>query len=286
MNAQRALFAVLTLLITAMACVVPGLPIASQTEPTADTRLEIMVAETVSAALQQTQQAVPAPTMARVSTSTPQPTTIPPSPTPDMDDSGSAINRLEDNSAQFIDMKVGYEIIIPVGWLPIRINSQEYLDAWLLPELSNPAMQRSLGSIERMNPDEVRLFVLDIQEGHTEIDFVTNINFFWDQNNNISFENDEDLKAIAAALPESFFGLEVTAAELSATATGIPAGLITSKTMITTPDGVKVEMFQKQVFVNSKIGMLIITLSTTEELKQAILPQFDGIIAALKVSNQ
>lgn len=286
MNTRRALFAALILLTTILACVVPGLPAASQPAPTADTRLEIMVAETVSAALEQTQQAASAPTLPPLSTPTFAPTPAPTaSPTSDADDSGSTINRLEDGTAQFIDLRAGYEISMPAGWLPIRINSQEYLDAWLLPELANPSMQRSLSSIGNMNPDELRLFVLDIQEGHAEIDFVTNVNVYWDQTNEMSLENDEDLKTEAAALPKALADLEVLSSELSETTRGIPVGVITSKAPITTLDGVAVELFQKQVFVKTDVGTLIITLSTTEELKQVVLPQFDAMIETLKVAN-
>jgi hypothetical protein len=280
MNTRRALLAALMLLATVLACAVPGLPTASQTAPTADTRLERMVAETVSAALAETQQALPMPTTAEViSTPTFEPTPVPTaSLVPDVDDSGSSINRFEDNSSKFTDMRAGYEISLLEGWLPIRINSQEYLDAWLLPELSNPAMQRSLSSIEKLNPDELRLFVLDVQEGHAEIDFITNINFYWNQLSDMSLETDEDLKAEAAALPSVLSGLEVTSTEISTTAREIPVGVITSKAPITTVSGVNVELFQKQVFIKTNVGVLVVTLSTTEELKQTVLPQFDAMI--------
>ena len=285
MNTRRALLAALILLTTILACVVPGLLAASQPAPTVDTRLEIMVAETVSAALEQTQQAVPSPTLVPASTSTPRPR-ITPSPTPDADDSGSTLNKLEDGSAHFTDTRAGYEVTVSTGWLPVRINSPEYLEAWLLPELTNPSMQRSLSSIEKLNPDEIRLFILDTQEGHADIDFVTNISIYWNQVNEISLENDEDLKAQAATLPEALSGLEVTLTEISATASGVPIGVITSKTPITTLDGVSVEMFQKQVFIKINVGTLIVTLTSTEELKQTVLPQFDAMIETFVQANQ
>lgn len=185
----------------------------------------------------------------------------------------------------FTDTKAGYEVTVSTGWLPVRINSQEYLEAWLLPELTNPSMQRSLSSIENLNPDEIRLFVLDTQEGHAEIDFVTNISIYWDQKNETSLENDEDLKAQAEALLGALAGLEVTLTEISTTANGVPIGVITSKTPITTLDGVSVEMFQKQVFIDINVGTLIVTLTTTEELRQTVLPQFDAMIETLKIEE-
>ena len=282
MNIRRAMLAALTVLTAVLACVVPGLPSASQPAPTVDTRLEIMVAETVSAALAQTQQSVPTPTLPPTSTSTPTATV---SPTPETNSSASSLTKLDDGSTYFADSLVEFEITIPAGWLAVRINQQEYLDAWLLPELANPALQRSLGSIENLDPTELRLFVLDIQEGHTEIDFVTNINFYWDKSSDLSLENDEDLKAEAATLPQALPGLEVTATEISATSLGIPVGSVTSKTPVTTLGGVNLEIFQKQVFVKVGEGVLIITLSTTEELKQATLSQFDAAIDTMAVGK-
>lgn len=282
MNIRRAMLAALTVLTAVLACVVPGLPSASQPAPTVDTRLEIMVAETVSAALAQTQQSVPTPTLPPTSTSTPTATV---SPTPETNSSASSLTKLDDGSTYFADSLVEFEITIPAGWLAVRINQQEYLDAWLLPELANPALQRSLGSIENLDPTELRLFVLDIQEGHTEIDFVTNMNFYWDKSSDLSLENDEDLKAEAATLPQALPGLEVTATEISATSLGIPVGSITSKTPVTTLGGVNLEIFQKQVFVKVGEGVLIITLSTTEELKQATLSQFDAAIDTMAVGK-
>ncbi len=282
MNTRRALFVAMILLMTILACAVPALPAASQPAPTPDTRLDIMVAETVSAALEQTQQAVSTPTIAPTFTSTPRATA---SPTPKIDESGSALNKLEDGTAQFTDTKAGYEVTVPTGWLPVRINGQEYLDAWLLPELTNPAMQRSLSSIENLDPNKLRLFALDIQDGHAEVDFVTNINFYWDETNEMSLENDEGLKAEAAALPKALSGLEVLTTELSKTSSGIPIGTITAKAPITTLDGVSIEIFQKQVFIETKVGLLVITLSTIEELKQTVLPQYDAMIETLAVEK-
>ena len=62
MKQHRGVFIAVLLGMTALACAIPGLPPASSIPPTPDTRLEQMVAETVSAALVLTQQAVPTPT--------------------------------------------------------------------------------------------------------------------------------------------------------------------------------------------------------------------------------
>jgi hypothetical protein len=286
MNTRRALLAALILLTTILACAVPGLPAASPPAPiasplgTPDTRLDIMVAETVSAAIAQTQQAVPTPTLPP--TATLEPTA---SPTPEADTSGSALTEMEDGSTLFSDFNAGYEVNVPAGWLAVRINQQEYLDAWLLSEFSNPAMQRSLSSIEKLNPNELRLYAVDLQADHARTGFVTNINFIWYEQDDMSLEDDTDLLAVSAALPDALPGLELLTTELSTNANGLPIGINTSRTPATTLDGVNIVIFQKQVFIKVRAGTLTITLSTTEELKDTILPAFDAMIEFIKVSD-
>lgn len=280
MNTRRALLAALILLTTILACAVPGLPTASQPAPTVDTRLDMMVAETVSAALAQTQQAVPTPTVPP--TATLEPTA---SPTPEADTSGSALTEMEDGSTLFSDFNAGYEVNVPAGWLAVRINQQEYLDAWLLSEFSNPAMQRSLSSIENLNPNELRLYAVDLQADHARTGFVTNINFIWYEQDDMSLDDDTDLLAVSAALPDALPGLEVLTTELSTNANGLPIGINTSRTPVTTLDNVSIVIFQKQVFIKVRAGTLTITLSTTEELRDTILPAFDAMIEFIKVSD-
>ncbi|MBI5822747.1 MAG: hypothetical protein HZB18_01875 [Chloroflexi bacterium] len=280
MNTRRALLAAMILLTAILACAVPGLPAASQPTPTVDTRLDTMVAETVSAALAQTQQAIPTPTIPPTATLEPTIT-----PTPEADTSGSSLTEMENGSTLFSDFNAGYEVNVPAGWLAVRINQQEYLDAWLLAEFSNPAMQRSLSSIENLNPNELRLYAVDLQADHARTGFITNINFIWYEQDDMSLDDDTDLLAVSAALPNALPGLELLTTELTATANGLPIGVNTSKTPVTTLDNVSIVIFQKQVFIKARAGTLTITLSTTEELKDTILPAFDAMIESIKVSD-
>jgi hypothetical protein len=98
-------------------------------------------------------------------------------------------------------------------------------------------------------------------------------------------DNDTDLLAVSAALPDALPGLELLSTELSTNANGLPIGINTSRTPVTTLDNVKIVIFQKQVFIKVRAGTLTITLSTTEELKDTILPAFDAMIEFIKVSD-
>ncbi len=273
MKRQRGPFAAMLLLMTALACVVPGLSTASQPVPTPDTRLGTMVAETVSAALELTLQAVPTSTLPP--TPTPEPTFT---PTPQVVPAGSALTKNDDGFITFIDMKGGYQFAISDAWLPLRINEQEFLDAWLLPIASDPAFQRLLGSVQNQDPARFRLFAVDANEEHIDGGFVTNINFLWEDQEELSLEDSDGLTQVADALPDSLPGIEVLAIQINTLEDATPFGVITSRLPATTLDGEDVVIAQKQVFFDLPVGTLVVTLSTTETWQETIEPSFDEMI--------
>jgi hypothetical protein len=186
----------------------------------------------------------------------------------------------------FTDHRTGIEIIVPAGWLAVRVNEPEYYDAWVLPELSDPAYQHALAVIKDMNPNESRLSIIDMQEGHLQDGFVTNINLFWFEKDEISLEDDEDLLASLDSLSETMPDLRVLTAKLSATSSGIPIGITTSKMPAITVEGANVVVFYRQVFVRARTGVLAITLATTEELKETVFLSFDAMIESITLVTE
>jgi hypothetical protein len=269
------------ILLTTLACVVPGLSTDSpQTNPTPDTRLENMVALTVSAALEMTQQAVPTetslPTQTAISTVT---------STPEADSSGSTLVKNNDGSATFIDERGKYQVTVSGELMAMRINQQEFLDAWLLPEASNPAVQRSLSSIQNQDPEVFRLFAFDFKEEHIDGGFVTNVNFLWDAGEELSLEDETGLIAVADSYTESLLDAEILTTELVTLDNGIIIGIISSRTPATTLDDVEIVVFQKQAFFDLPTGTLITTLSTTETWQETIEPLFDETLESFNLTD-
>lgn len=262
-----------------LACIVPGLSQPSA-PPTFDlSTIPTMVVLTANALQAQTAIAAP-PTPFETLTATLAPTESV-TATPKVSFAGTSLILRDDQTTVFTDYRVGIELIIPAGWLAVRINEDEYYDAWVLPELSNPAYQRALASIQDRDPNDARLYILDIQEGHLQGGMVTNVNLFLYNKEEIALENDADVSSIADSFAEAMPGLKVLTAKLSATPSGIPIGISTSKMPATTVENVDVIVFYKQIFLKSKMGLLTITLSTTEELKDAVLPAFDAMIETM-----
>lgn len=265
------------LIILTMACAVPGLSTDSpQPLPTPDTRLESMVALTVSAALEMTQQAVP--------TETPLPTaTIEPTAThtPQPDSSGSSLIKSEDGTFTFIDSLGKYQFSISSELIPLRINQQEYLDAWLLPEASNPVVQRYLDSLQKQDPSRVRLYIFDFDEERMASGFINNINVLWEENEDFSLEDETDIVELANSYPEMLSGSEVLTTEITNLENGMRIGVITSNASVTTLENVDVILFQKQIVIDLSVGTLALTLSTDEKWQNTIEPLFDEILETI-----
>lgn len=281
MNKKQTFFTALLFLTSILACVVPGLQTASvpAPAPTADTgRLATIVAETVSAARVQTEQARPTATATLKPTSTPTET-----PTKDLGPAGSELILQEDSSTLFVDGRAEYQVTIPFGWLAVRVNEQEYLDAFALPA-ANEFVQKSLLSIQNQDPNIFRLYSFDIREDHVQKGFVTNVNFVWDEQGSTSFATDDELKAIAAQSVEALPGREILSTKLLSTTNAVPFGLIESKFAAKNSSGKDIVVFQEQAVFNVKTGALVITLSTVDELKDTVFPEFDTMLETIKLT--
>ncbi|MBL8061572.1 MAG: hypothetical protein JNK32_01015 [Anaerolineales bacterium] len=271
----------IVMLLTTLACILPATQSASAPPPTPDTRLEIMIAETVSAALTQTQQAPPAIVIEGTTEEA-----IPPTPMPTNTEvaavatpsAESVLNFNEDDSRTFIDLLGKYQVTVPSEWLTGRINAPEFDTISLLPQASNPAIQRSLGVIKTQDPNIFRLFALDANEDHIDGGFVTNVTVLWDRQLETSALDQEEIKAIAGRLANSLGDSEVLATEIHATKSGIPYGLIATRTSAITQDGASITVRQNLIFFDTPVGTLNITLSTTEKWLDTIEPSFDEII--------
>lgn len=273
MDNKRIIFIALTFLGTILACAVPGLQTASAPAPTVDTGiLSTMVAETVSAAIALTEQAVPTPTIV--------PTYAPTStPTAEIVPSGSALTIQEDGSTLFVDERAGYEITVPAGWLAVGVNKQEFQSAFTLA----PEIQGFLLSIQNKDPNTFRLFAIDTLDGHFQDGFFTNINFIWDGQNAAPLKNDDGLKAGVAQLADAATEPEILSTTPSITSSGISVIFIESKYTMKNSSDKDIVIFQKQVVFNVKTGAVAITVTTVEGLKDTAFSMFDAMLETIKL---
>jgi hypothetical protein len=288
MNKKRTFFIFLIFLVT-IACVVPGLPTAPTPifAPTIDTgAIEMRVAGTVSAALAQTEQALPTVTATFPATPPPISTTPAPTetPTPTAIPSQSTLAQQADGSTLFADERAGYEGTIPTEWLTVRVDGPEYLDAFSLEKAANTNVQQSLLNVQYENPNTFRLLAIDTLPSHIQNDFITDMRFVLDEQKNIDLSSDADLQAIAEKVPSTAapFRFEVTSVKIITSASGIQFGVIDAGSSFTSPTGAEVTIYQKQVFFNTKSGTQSITFTTLVDLKDTLLPAFDAMLNSIK----
>jgi hypothetical protein len=281
MKKQRGLFATLILLTAALACVIPGTQTASTIPPTPDTRLGTMVAETVSAAVELTALAVPTETPPP--TATPEPTVT---PTPEISGAGSTLTAQDDGSTLFVDERAGYQLTVPTGWLAVRVNEQEYYDAFQLSVLANERLNAALQSIQNLDPNTFRLFVLDIDEEHIQNDIVTNVNLVWDPQTTISFDTEDGLQSLADELPATVQGLTVTSVDIIVPTSGVPYGEIQSEISGLNTAGAPVTLYQKMAVFKLKTGTLVVTFTTEGGFTETTLPLFAGMLESLIIVTE
>jgi len=279
---QPIFFAASLLVLTMLACALPGQTTASTPAPTFDSaRLDTMIAKTVTAAIAQTQQAEPTATQAPINTPVPTET-----PSPTLVVSGSSLTQQSDGTTLFADSEGGYQLSVAPGWLPVRINEQEYYDAYTLEAAADTAVQDALMSIQKMNPNDFRLFVYDLQDGHLQNGFLTNINLIWDRTGTISLENEDGIKELAAILPNSMPNLVVQSSSIATNANDVKTGTILSEIPTKAANGTDITIIQKQVFINLETGVLVITFTTDKALQDATMPFFDTLVESIKLTSE
>ncbi|MEK7226849.1 MAG: hypothetical protein AAB221_14350, partial [Bacteroidota bacterium] len=126
---------------------------------------------------------------------------------------------------------------------------------------------------------------IDTQDGHIQSEFVTDIQFIWDEQKNISFDSVVDLQAIANELPaaDTTFRFEVTSVQIVIFPNGIQFGMIEAKSSFTNTSGDEVTIYQKQVFFKAKTGTQSIIFTTIDGLKESTLPAFDAMLETIKL---
>lgn len=274
-------FAASLLVLAAMACAIPGQGTASAPAPTVDpAQLDAIIAETVAAVLQQTALA---PTATQPATATIEPAaelSVTTTPLPQ-----SSITNQADGTSFYVDEKAGFNVTIPAGWLPVRIDQLEYYDAFSLPQAADPTIQSALMDINDLDPKVYRLFIFDLQDGHLQSGFVNNVNIVWDQGSSISLKTEDDIKATAESLPSVVPGLVVKSASVSKTLSDILIGVILSEVPTKNKDGADLVLVQKQVLLNVKDGLLVFTFTTEQGIKDATLPFFDTLVESIQLGE-
>ena len=147
-----------------------------------------------------------APTPTPTSTNTPVPTSTPtitpsptltftPTPTPE-----ASLEQLAEGSTQFTDLKGGYRIVFPEGWLVVNLAVEDPQKAVADAQKDNPDQSALLQNFNLYAAQKARLGALDLAPGHFSPTSAPNLYIILDAASK-SLSLDDILDANAKLLP-------------------------------------------------------------------------------------
>jgi hypothetical protein len=235
--------------------------------------VETSLAGTARALAKQTEAANPF-------TATPSPTaTGTPTPAIKVSVNGTTLVMKEDGSALFSDYKAGIQLVIPPGWLPLRVNEEEYYQAFTSNIVSsNPSIGARLTQIQDVNLDNFRLDAIDTREGHTVNGVLSDmyVNFYPGDGRSLEQVAEAEGKKKSAFKNYLFLNRGYPKLE-NGTRT-----LVIDRTW--TQDQTK-KIFQRSVFFSLPSGVLSLNLYSHKDFKDTVLPDFEQVVNSVAPLN-
>src|SRR6266540_4814749 len=257
----------LVVFLAMIACALPGQTIQPAPTPNANS-IETAVLGTAQAAAGQTEQASPV-----TATTTPVPTEAL-TPTPKISISGTSLLVREDQSTLFTDYKAGIQLIIPTGWMSLRLDEEEFLQAFdSQVVLQNPVIMKRLTVIRDLDPVYFRLNAIDIRPGHILDGYISDIDVIfqpgdvrrledWEQAERDRYHPQAGFKFISASYPQIANGMRVLVIEQS----------------WSDDDG---SSYYRGVFFSLPSGTIVLDFYTNNDFKDTVLPDLEQVINSL-----
>jgi hypothetical protein len=234
--------------------------------------VETALASTALALAKQTEAANPF-------TLTPSPTlTETPTPTPKISLSGTSLVLRDDQSTLFIDHKLGFQLTVPAGWLPVRVNEDEYYKAFTLDAvLENAKMANFLMNLQNQDTDRIRLAALDIRPGQASNGMISGMSVILQFDTERTLEDWANTKSVHA----NSKGYQLLSSSFKETTSGIRILVREESWNSLTED----KTYHQRVFFSLPSGILTLDLETGLASKDMTLPDFEQVVASFTLLN-
>ena len=200
-------------------------------------------------------------------------------PTPKISVNGTSLEMQDDGSAVFTDHKAGIQLVIPAGWMPLRVNEDEYYKAFTSEVVtSNPAFSNRLTEIQDSNLDNFRLDAVDIREGHTVNGVLSDISVKFYPGDTRTLEQWAQAEGKKKSAFKNYLFLNRGYPEL-ADGTRV---LIIDRTW--TQDQTK-KLFMRSVFFPLPTGTLVLEFYSDKDFKDIVLPDFEQVVNSVSQLN-
>jgi|GEM_PF-6341570 len=269
---------IIILLVLTLACVIPGVS-APQSIPTADTRLDLIIAETVSAAQTQTQQVLPAELATATSTLVPTNT-----PSPVFSIYNSALVKQVDGSTLFIDRTNQFQITFPNTWLVFRPNHDEYYSIAVDEAINDyPFLLLEMDVIKDQDPNKIRVHGYSIQPGLLQEQYTPHISIVW-------ADEPQPLEDVAIQWVEYIKSQDpnvnvVTLAEKIQNQHGISMVIsdFEVSTGLSRVDATRIYPFEKRIYFNVNTTSVLVVFSGLVEVKEILNSDFEQLINSIEL---
>jgi len=278
----RRFISIIIILVSILACDLPG-TVAPQPVSSDPNTFSTIVAGTANAAAAQTALAAPTldtPTQSPTETPIPTETAIAPTPQLLFSAYNTAIRQQADDSTLFVDRQEKYELTVPAGWNAFRINEPEFYKLWTQTFDTEPAIQRTLTSIQGMDPTVFRLFAFDIRVEHIrQKAMLTSIYVTWEktgtsydglvtstQKNNSKFYSASKVLSSKMETNSSNVEMKITEFEIKAR-----------------PEDGQYSFYEKEIIFKAQTGFMVIKVDTPYDVKDDILSEFDQLKESIKL---
>lgn len=256
-----------------MACVVPGL-----SQPAAPPTFDLSTIPTMVVLTANALEAQTAVAALQVPLETP---TLTPaesgSATPRISLSGTSLFLRDDQTTVFTDRQAGIEFIIPAGWMPIRVNEQEYFDAFVSDAATDPVIYDRLIQIQTADTARFRMDAIDIRTGHVFNGIITDIHYVFESDDSRSLkEISEDWRSADSI----FVNYEFTSSNYEQAANGIEILVIERRYGPPTK-----AVFHRGVFFKIPSGIIRFDFFTNIDFKDTVLPDFESVVNSLVLLN-
>jgi hypothetical protein len=210
---------------------------------------------------------------------TPTPTVLPTetlTPTPKISLNGTTLILQEDESTLFVDHRAGIQLVIPAGWMAVRVNEPEYYAAFTADVvLANPALNERLTHIQDVDLDMYRLDAFDIREGHIPNGVICDINVIFQPGDTRTLEQWAKAEG-NRKIP--YKGFKLTSMGYVKTADGTRT-LTLEQTWTIDPSNT---MFHRAVFFSLPTGTVVLDFYANKSFKDTVLPDFESVVNSLK----
>ncbi len=197
--------------------------------------------------------------------------------TPKISLSGTSLFLRDDQTTLFTDYTAGIEITIPSGWMPVRINEQEYLDAYSSNAAADQAVRDRLNRLQTLDPAFFRLDAIDVQAGHVFNGAVTDINIIFQENDARSLE---EVSKAENDFKKPFINYQVISSSYQQAANGMQTLVIEQRW--DSPTGTA---YYKGIFFKLPSGLVVFDFYTPLDFKDTVLPDFDKVVNSLVLLN-